>query len=350
MSGLPGVRRIGVRPEGATSVTADSPAGRGGRSPEPPREPVRPHLTVSGGTGPLRWRSTVQIGDSWVLVGELTTDEILHFRQLVNGNLYAWDDPLEVWVPTPSLLFRLVHHGAPDLSSLDGFRQLGQFRPLAEPDLDDTRLWKRTSLASLAETGVGFGVRREDGIVYWLLPLERWGFFKVTPLELISVEPGLFGALGVDRLIDFLRGSLPTQGGTSPKESPPTGEERESGLLPSSPERDATEVSPTEPLPSGSPTTEDVPLVPLAVDWPRSVFEERGALDLRFDLGARDLQEDGGRRDLRKDLGMQDRLRDLGARESFRLGAALTGQLPDEIQLAISSGRSSGFTVPRRRS
>ena len=160
--------------------------------------------------GLLGWRSTIQIGDSWVLVGELSTDEILHFRQLVNGSLHAWDDPLEVWVPTASLLLRLVRNGAPDLSTLDGVRRLGDFRPLADPDLDDTRLWEPTTLASLAKRGTGFGVRREEGTVYWLLPLEGWGFFKITPLELISIEPGLFAALGIDRLIDFLRAGPPS--------------------------------------------------------------------------------------------------------------------------------------------
>ena len=78
--------------------------------------------------------------------------------------------------------------------------------------------------------------------------------------------------------------------------------------------------------------------------------EERGGLDLFSDPGARDLREDGRQRDIREDPGMQDRLRDLGTQESFRLGAALEGQLPAEVRLAILSGRSSAFAAPRRRS
>lgn len=157
------------------------------------------------------WRSAIEIGDSWILVGELNSDEVRSLRELVEGSLYAWDEPLEVWVPTASLLLRLVHPGAPDLSSLDGFRRLGEFPPLADPDLDDDRLWERTTLASLARQGTAFGVRREGRTVFWLLPVEGWGFFKVTPGRLVSVEPGLFGALGVDRLIDFLRADHPNR-------------------------------------------------------------------------------------------------------------------------------------------
>ena len=77
--------------------------------------------------------------------------------------------------------------------------------------------------------------------------------------------------------------------------------------------------------------------------------EDRGQLDLLTDPGLRDLAEDGEQRDLRKDPGVQDLARDRGAQESFRLGAALTGGLPSEIGLAVSSGRSAGFPAPRRK-
>ena len=75
---------------------------------------------------------------------------------------------------------------------------------------------------------------------------------------------------------------------------------------------------------------------------------DRGRTDLLLDGGARDLLEDGGRRDLFRDAGEQDVARDLGTRELVGLGVWLTGRLPDEIALAVVSGRSGAYDLRRR--
>lgn len=155
-------------------------------------------------------RATLQIADEWVLLGELNDDELHRLRDLVRGSLHLWETSLEVWVPTPSLLFRLGQSGLPDLSTINGFRQLAGFRPLAAPVLDDSWLWRKTTLGEAVGEGLVFGVRREADTTYWLLPLEDRAFFQLNPTVLASVEPGLFGVLGIDRLIQFLRAASGT--------------------------------------------------------------------------------------------------------------------------------------------
>ena len=193
--------------ESVTAASSVPAPGRGSTSRSPKKGPHRPRLTVSRRKGREGRRASIHIGDAWVLLGELNQEELHRLRRLVSGSLQAWDDPLEVWVPRARLLFRLGHDPATDLSSLHGFRRLGRFGPLADPDLNDPWLWERTTLSSLAARGDAFAVRREAGTVFWLLPLEGWGFFQVSPQELSSVEPGLFSTLGIDRMIGFLRGN-----------------------------------------------------------------------------------------------------------------------------------------------
>ncbi len=147
----------------------------------------------------------MRIGDEWVLLGEMTADELEHLRQLVKDHLRPWDATLELWVPTPSLLFRLSQNNLPDLSTIHGFRRLAEFRPLVTPALDDSWLWKRTTLAAAKDEGFVFGVQAEGNDIYWLLPLENRAFFHLPPAVLTAIEPGLFGVLGIDRLIQFLR-------------------------------------------------------------------------------------------------------------------------------------------------
>lgn len=167
-------------------------------------------LTVDRHRGSAGSRATLQVGDEWVLLGELSADELRHLRRLVSGSLHLWDSSREVWVPTPSLLFRLSHSDLPDLSTIHGFRRLADFRPLAVPALDDTWLWRRTTLGAVTGEGLVFGVRKEGGAIYWLLPLEDRAFFQLTPAELTAVDPGLFGILGIDRLIQYLRSASGT--------------------------------------------------------------------------------------------------------------------------------------------
>lgn len=71
--------------------------------------------------------------------------------------------------------------------------------------------------------------------------------------------------------------------------------------------------------------------------------------DLFTDPGRRDLWEDAEARDLRGDPGIQDLIRDLGVREALRLGVQLTWGMPATAEPSISSPRSGGFVVSRRR-
>jgi len=73
-------------------------------------------------------------------------------------------------------------------------------------------------------------------------------------------------------------------------------------------------------------------------------------VDLLTDPGTRDLLEDADERDLEGDPGIQDMLRDLGIRERLSLGVLPTEQMSAEGRVGISSARSGGFLVPRRRS
>lgn len=162
-------------------------------------------LTVSRGKDRADQRATLQLGDEWVLLGELSGDELSHLQPLVKDGLHLWDPSLEVWVPTPSLLFRLSHSDLPDLSTISGFRRLADFGPLAHPVLEDSWLWRQTTLGEATGEGFVFGVRRTEDTIYWLLPLEDRAFFELTPAALTTVDPGLFGILGIDRLIQYLR-------------------------------------------------------------------------------------------------------------------------------------------------
>lgn len=147
----------------------------------------------------------MRIGDEWVLLGELNDGELAHLRHLIKAHLRVWDTSLELWVPTSSLLFRLGQNNLPDLSTIQGFRRLAEFRPLTAPSLNDSWLWRRTTLAAAGDEGFVFGVQAEGNDIYWLLPLESRAFFRLPPTVLTAVEPGLFGVLGIDRLIQFLR-------------------------------------------------------------------------------------------------------------------------------------------------
>ena len=77
-------------------------------------------------------------------------------------------------------------------------------------------------------------------------------------------------------------------------------------------------------------------------------LEDRGRMDILSDPGALDLICDGEWRDMFRDPGAQDLVRDRRARESFRLEVLLSGHLPEEICLAISSGLSGGFAASKR--
>lgn len=174
------------------------------------REAVR--LIVSrraGGAGP---QVTLQIAEEPILLGELTAEELHQLQRIVQSDLQLWDPSLEVWVPTPSLLFRWSQGGMPDLSTIGGFRRLAEFLPLTSPDLDDSWLWKKTTLGAFRRDGLVFGIRKDGDVVYWVLPLEDHAFFKLTPATLTSLEPGLFGSLGIDRLIQFLRAAPNPEG------------------------------------------------------------------------------------------------------------------------------------------
>ncbi len=189
----PGRRRIGR----ATALS---------QSPEKPR-PQKPRLIVTPERGGNGQRVRLRIGEEQILLGRRGPEEVTSLRNLVRSRLHLWDDLLEVWVPTPSLLLRMTQAGAPDLSQLRGFRELGEFRPLVAPALDDPSLWTRTALGALNDMPLIFGVVREGAEVFWVLPLERRAFFKATPREFVATAPELFAALGIDRLIDYLRGS-----------------------------------------------------------------------------------------------------------------------------------------------
>lgn len=188
----------------------------------PPRHEARPvrsrqlpekvGVTLSPPRGGARARATLRILDEWVLLGDLSVEELHHLRRIVKDHLHLWDPSLEVWVPTPSLLFRLSQAGLPDLSTVNGFRRLAEFRPLAVPALDDAWLWRRTTLGAAVGEGLVFGVRKAGDAIYWLLPLEDRAFFQLPPAELSAVDPGLFGVLGVDRLIQFLRAAPSPEG------------------------------------------------------------------------------------------------------------------------------------------
>lgn len=193
-----------------TDPMARTPLPKGGGIParsstEPRSEESGVRLTVSRRLGDAGQRAILRILDEWVLLGDLNADEIQNLQRLVRGNLHLWDMSLEVWVPTPSLLLRLSQAGLPDLSTSRGFRQLAEFRPLATPALEDPWLWRKTTLGSATREGLVFGVRKEGNDIYWLLPLEDRAFFKLRPAALTAVDPGLFGALGIDRLLQFLR-------------------------------------------------------------------------------------------------------------------------------------------------
>lgn len=162
-------------------------------------------LTVSRRKGRTDQRAALRVGDEWVLLGELSAEELHHLQRLVRDGLHLWEPSLEVWVPTPSLLFRLSHSDLPDLSTISGFRRLAGFAPLAAPALDDSWLWRKTTLGAVTGEGFVFGVRKEEDAIYWLLPLEDRAFFRLTPGALTAVDPGLFGVLGIDRLIQYLR-------------------------------------------------------------------------------------------------------------------------------------------------
>jgi len=72
---------------------------------------------------------------------------------------------------------------------------------------------------------------------------------------------------------------------------------------------------------------------------------DRGRRDLLSDPGTLDIIRDGERRDLLCDPGRLDLVHDPGAHESFVLGVSLTGRLPDEIVLALETGRSGAFAL-----
>lgn len=307
-------------------------------------------LTVDRRKGHGGRRALLQLGEEWVILGELNDDELRRLRGLVKDGLSLWDTSLEIWVPTPSLLFRLNQSGLPDLSTVKGFRRLAEFHPLAAPVLDDPWLWKRTTLGSVTGGDLVFAVRKEEGTIYWLLPVGDRAFFKLRPAVLTAIEPGLFAALGIDRLIDFLRGSESSQGGISPPGTPSSDTGWVDRAAPTLHETRPPGTSPSGTGPGGSRAIEDPPVEETGGEPPRPTINVGRGRDLPADPNDRDLREDGRLRDLRRDPGMQDRLRDLGARESFQLGAPLMGQLPLEVLQAIASGRSAGFATARRRS
>jgi hypothetical protein len=173
-----------------------------------PRTPLARKPRLVSGRNPVGvgFQARLEIGEEWILFGGLSSEESKQLRKLIKSHLRLWADLLEVWVPTPKLLFRLTHSGAPELSSIQGFRKLCEFQPLVNPTTEDPSLWTRTTLGSRANRDLVFGVCRGEGEVYLVFPLEGRAYFQFGPRELAEIEPGLFGALGIDRFIDFLRG------------------------------------------------------------------------------------------------------------------------------------------------
>jgi hypothetical protein len=166
----------------------------------------KPRLVAGKNPGGVGIQARLEIGEEWILFGGLSAEESKQLRKLIRSHLRLWANHLEIWVPTPKLLFRLAHAGAPELSSIQGFRKLCEFQPLVNPTVEDPSLWTRTTLGSHAHGDMIFGICREEGEPYLLFPLEGRAYFQFGPRELALIEPGLFGALGIDRFIDFLRG------------------------------------------------------------------------------------------------------------------------------------------------
>jgi hypothetical protein len=166
----------------------------------------KPRLVAGRNPGGVGFQARLEIGEEWILFGGLSSEESKQLRKLIKSHLRLWADLLEVWVPTPKLLFRLTHSGAPELSSIQGFRKLCEFQPLVNPTVEDPSLWTRATLGSQVNSDMVFGVCRGEGEVYLVFPLEGRAYFQFGPRELAEIEPGLFGALGIDRFIDFLRG------------------------------------------------------------------------------------------------------------------------------------------------
>jgi hypothetical protein len=166
----------------------------------------KPRLIAGRNPGGVGVQARLEIGEEWILFGGLSSEESKQLRKLIRSHLRLWADPLEVWVPTPKLLFRLTHSNAPELSSIQGFRKLCEFQPLVNPTIEDPSLWTRTTLGSQVNSDMVFGVCRGEGGVRLVFPLEGRAYFQFVPRELAEIEPGLFGALGIDRFIDFLRG------------------------------------------------------------------------------------------------------------------------------------------------
>jgi hypothetical protein len=196
---------------GVTSGRTGAPRQRKSPRVGPRQELARPRLTVVKHPGGTDHFPTLKIGEEHILFGQMSVDEVKRLRSLIRRRLHVWNDLFEVWVPTPRLLLRLTQAGAPDLSNVQGFRRLGDFQPLADPKLDDPSLWTKTTLGAPGGKSLVFGARREGDSVFWVVPVEGRAFFQVTPKELTLAEPELFGALGVDRLIDYLRG-IPREG------------------------------------------------------------------------------------------------------------------------------------------
>jgi hypothetical protein len=166
----------------------------------------KPRLVAGRNPGGVGFQARLEIGEEWILFGGLSAEESKQLRKLIKSHLRLWADLLEVWVPTPKLLFRLTHAGAPELSSIHGFRKLCEFQPLVNPTTEDPSLWTRTTLGSQLHSDMVFGICRGEGGAHLVFPLEGRAYFQFDPRELAEIEPGLFGALGIDRFIDFLRG------------------------------------------------------------------------------------------------------------------------------------------------
>jgi hypothetical protein len=166
----------------------------------------KPRLVAGRNPGGVGFQARLEIGEEWILFGGLSAEESKQLRKLIKSHLHLWVGLLEVWVPTPKLLFRLTHASAPELSSIQGFRKLCEFQPLVNPTTEDPSLWTKTTLGSQAHSDMVFGIHRGESEVSLVFPLEGRAYFQFGPRELAEIEPGLFGALGIDRFIDFLRG------------------------------------------------------------------------------------------------------------------------------------------------